>query len=124
MHILKGFLYVRNAFQTTNVTIYEIFCVIPPTYYMDWFEKYHHSIYLNIDDNKFYLQCMNGAQNKKISERQRNILLDTEVIMIKYKKIKMYHVIYIKVFFDKNVSYISVSTNKILNVTKNKTAFT
>ena len=67
---------------------------------------------------------MNGAQNKKISERQRNILLDTEVIMIKYKKIKMYHVIYIKVFFDKNVSYISVSTNKILNVTKNKTAFT
>ena len=45
------------------------------------------------------------------------------VIIIKYKKITIYHAIYIKVFSDGTFSYISVSTDDVLNNTNNKTAF-
>ena len=41
MHILTArVLDVSNAFQNKNVPTYEIVCVIPPPYYIDWFEIY------------------------------------------------------------------------------------
>ena len=43
---------------------------------------------------------------------------------MKYKKITIDHDIYIKVFSDETVSYITVSTDDILNTTNNETAFT
>ena len=43
--------------------------------------------------------------------------------MIKYKKITIDNVIYIKVFTDGTVSYITVSTDGVLNITNNETAF-
>ena len=44
--------------------------------------------------------------------------------MRKYKKITIYHAIYIKVFSDGTVSYLTVSTDDVLNTTNNETAFT
>ena len=43
--------------------------------------------------------------------------------MIKYKKITIDNVIYIKVFTDGTVSYIKVSTDDVLSITNNETAF-
>ena len=46
------------------------------------------------------------------------------VTIIKYKKITIYHSIYIKVFSDGTVSYPTVSATYVLNITNNYTAFT
>ena len=63
MHRLTAMiLYVSNAFQNTNVTINERVCVIPPPYYLDWFERSYPNIPLNQDYGLFYLQYMNGIQ--------------------------------------------------------------
>ena len=35
-----------NAFKNTNVPIHEIVCVIPPPYYLDWFERYYPNVRL------------------------------------------------------------------------------
>ena len=43
--------------------------------------------------------------------------------MIKYKKITIDHNIYIKVFNDGTVSYLTVSTDDVLNTNNNETAF-
>ena len=45
------------------------------------------------------------------------------VTIIKYKKSKIDHDIYIKVFTDGTVSYLTVSTDDVLNTTNNKTEF-
>ena len=45
---------VSNAFQSTNVPIYEIFCVSPPPYYIDCFERSYPNFPLNIDDGPFF----------------------------------------------------------------------
>ena len=39
---------------------------------------------------------------------------------MKYTKIKIDHAIYIKVFSDGTVSYLTVSTDDVLNITNNK----
>ena len=57
------------------------------------------------------------------SGRQCNRLLDAVLTMIKYKKSTIYHAIYIKVFTDGTVSYLTVSTDDVLNTTNNETAF-
>ena len=44
--------------------------------------------------------------------------------MIKYNKGTNYHAIYIRVFYDGTVSYLTVSTDDIINITNNETAFT
>ena len=36
-----------NAFHNKNVSIHERFCVNPPTYYIDWFERSYPNITLN-----------------------------------------------------------------------------
>ena len=46
------------------------------------------------------------------------------VIVIKYKKSTIYHAIYIKVFSDLIVSYLTVSTDDVLNTTNNEIEFT
>ena len=47
----------------------------------------------------------------------KNRLLDAMVTIIKYKKSTIDHSIYIKVFNDGTVSYLTVSTDDILNTT-------
>ena len=61
MHILTAsILDLSNAFQNKNDPIYEIICVIPPPYYLYWFEISYTNNSLNQYDGTFYLQCMNG----------------------------------------------------------------
>ena len=45
-------------------------------------------------------------------------------IFFKYKKIKIDHAIYIKVFTDETVSHLTVSTDGVLNNTNNEIVFT
>ena len=66
---------------------------------------------------------MNGIQGTKPSERQWNRLLDAVVTILKYKKSTIDHAIYIKVFDDGTVSYLTVSTDDVLNTTNNENAF-
>ena len=63
MHMFTArILDVRNAFQNMNVPIHEIVCVNPPSYYLDWFEKFYPIITLNLHDRPFGIQCMNDIQ--------------------------------------------------------------
>ena len=66
---------------------------------------------------------MNGTQGTNPDGRQLNRLLDAVVTIIKYKKSTIDNTIYIKVFTDGTVSYITVSTDNDLNATNNKNAF-
>ena len=66
---------------------------------------------------------MNGIQRKKLSGRQWNILLDVVVTLLKYKKITIDNAIYIKLFSDWTVSYLTVSDDNVLNTTTNETSF-
>ena len=59
----------------------------------------------------------------KSAGRQCNRLLDAVVTILKYKKSTIDHAIYIKVFNDVTVSYITVSTDDVLDTTNNETAF-
>ena len=52
---------------------------------------------------------------------QWNRLLDAVVTILKYNKNKIDHAIYIKLFSDKTVSYLTVSTDHVLNATNNET---
>ena len=94
MHILNArVLYVSNVFQNINVTIHEIFCVSPPPYYLDWFERSYPNVPLNRYDGTFCLQCMNIIQGTKIAGRQWNIILDAVVTILKYNKGTIDHAI-------------------------------
>ena len=110
-----------NAFQNANVTINERFCVSPSPYYLDWFEKYYPNVPLNLYEGPFCLQCMNGIQGTKPEGWTFNQILDAVVTNIKYKKITIYHAIYIKLFYGGTVSYLTDSTDDILNTTNNET---
>ena len=110
---------VSNAFQNKYVPIHERVCVNPPPYYLDWFEKYYPNVPRNRDDSPFCLQWMNGIQGKKPSVQQWNRLLDAALTILKYKRRKIDHAIYIKVFSDGPVSYLPVSTDDVLNTTNN-----
>ena len=66
---------------------------------------------------------MNGIHGTNPSVRQWNRILDAVVTIFKYKKSKFYHSIYIKVFTNVTVSYLTVSTDDVLNNTNNKNAF-
>ena len=63
--IISRILDVSNAFQNKNIPIHERVCVIPPPYYIYWFEIYYTNITLNIDDGPFCLQRMNEIQGRK-----------------------------------------------------------
>ena len=66
---------------------------------------------------------MNGIQGINAAGRQWNRLLDAVVTILKYKKSTIYLAIYIKVFADGTVSYLTVSTDDVLNTTNNDNAF-
>ena len=66
---------------------------------------------------------MNVIKITKPDGIQRNRLLDAVVKIIKYNKITIDHAIYIKVFTDGTVSYLTVCTDDFLNTTNNETAF-
>ena len=62
-------------------------------------------------------------KEKNPAGRQWNRLLDSVVTILKYKKITIDHAIYIKVFADGTVSYLTVSTDDVLNTTNNENSF-
>ena len=66
---------------------------------------------------------MNIIQETKPARRQWNRLLDAVVKILKYKKGKIDHIIYIKVFYDVIVYYIMVANGDFLNNTNNETVF-
>ena len=66
---------------------------------------------------------MNGIQGTKPAVRQWNRLLGVVVTILKYKKSTIDHAIYIKFFDDGTVSYLTVSTDDVLNTTSNKNTF-
>ena len=124
MHRLTArILDVSNAFQNKNVPIHERVCVSPPPYYLDWFEISYPNVPINLYYGPFFVQCINGIQGIKPDGRQWNRLLDAVVTIIKYKRITIYHDIYIKVFNGDTVSYITVSTDDVINTTNNESAF-
>ena len=94
-----------------------------PPYYLDWFERSYPNVPLDRDDGPFCLQCMNGIQGTKPAGRQRNRLLDAVVKIIEYKNSTIDHAIYIKVFDDGTVSYLTVSTDDVFKTTNNKNVF-
>ena len=67
---------------------------------------------------------MNIIQITKPEGQQWKRLLGTVVTVLKYKKISIYHGIYIKVFSDRNFPYITVSTDDVINTANNETSFT
>ena len=100
MHRLNArILDVSNSFQNTNFTIHERVCVIPPPYYLEWFERSYPNVPLNQDDGQFFLLCMNGFQGTKPAGRQWNRVLDEVATILKYKKRIIDHAIYINFFF-------------------------
>ena len=111
---------VSNSFQNKNVPIHERVCVSPPPYYLNWFERSYPNIPLNLDDGPFCLQRMNGIQGTKPAGRQWNRLLDAVVTILKYKKSTIDHAITINFFSDGTVSYLTVSTDDVLNTTNNE----
>ena len=66
---------------------------------------------------------MNGIQGGNPAGRQWNRLLDAVVTILKYKMITTDRDIYIKVYNDGTVSYLTVSTDDVLNTTNNEVAF-
>ena len=67
---------------------------------------------------------MNGIKGGgETARRKCNQLLDAVVKILKYNKSTFYHDIYIKVFFDETVLYLTVSNDDVLNTTNNETEF-
>ena len=98
--------------------------VSPSPYYIYWFESSYLNVLLNRDRGPPFLQCMNGIQGTKTFGRQCKIILNAVVTIIKYKKSPIDSSIYIKVFFDVIMSYLTVSTDDVLNTTNNEIKFT
>ena len=61
---------------------------------------------------------------EKLAGSQWNRLIDAVVTIFKYKKITIYHDIYIKIFYDATVSYLKVSTHDVLNSNNSNKKFT
>ena len=66
---------------------------------------------------------MNGIHGTKPGGRQWNQLLDAVVTINKYKKSTIDHAIYIKFFSDGTVSYLTFSTDDVINANNNETSF-
>ena len=66
---------------------------------------------------------MNVIQGTNPNGRQWNILLDLVVTILKYKKSIIDNAIYIKFFADGTLSYLTVSTDDVLNTTNNENLF-
>ena len=66
---------------------------------------------------------MNRIKGRGASGWQWNWLLDALVTIIKYNKITIDHAVYIKVFSDVTVYYLSVSADDVINTNNNETVF-
>ena len=66
---------------------------------------------------------MNWIQETKQARLQWNQLLDAVVAILKPKKITICYAMYIKVFSDGIVSYLTVFIDDVLNTTNNQTVF-
>ena len=66
---------------------------------------------------------MNEIQVTKPAGIKWNRLLDLVVTIIEYKNGTIDHAIYIKFSGDGTVSYLTVSTDDVLNTTNNETSF-
>ena len=66
---------------------------------------------------------MNRTQGTKPTGRHCNRILNAVVKIFKYKKSTIGYAVYIKVLSDVTVSYITVSTNDVLNNTNNEKIF-
>ena len=93
---------------------------------------YHHIIQTGLKDitsniplnqyyDPFFLQYMNGIQVTKPSGTQCNRLLDAVVTILKYRKRKIVRDIYINVFSDGKVSYLTVSNDYFITTNNNET---
>ena len=67
---------------------------------------------------------MNETQGTKPDVRQWNRFLDEVVTILKYKKSKIDHDIYIKLFSDETVAHLTIYTDNVLNTNNNDTTFT
>ena len=114
---------VSNAFHNKNLPIHERVYFSPPHYYLDWLERSYTNVSLNFENGPFCIQCMDGIQATKPSGIKYNTLLDAVVTIITYKKITIDQDIYIKVFTDGIVSYLTVFTDDVFNTTTNETSF-
>ena len=63
---------------------------------------------------------MNEIQGTKPAGQKWNRLLDAVFTILKYKKNTIDHDIYIKVFTYDIVSYLTVSTDDVINTTNNE----
>ena len=66
---------------------------------------------------------MNRIQGTKPAGRKWNRRFGAVVTTLKYKKRIFDHAIYIEIFSDGTISYLTVSTDDVLNTTNNETAF-
>ena len=64
---------------------------------------------------------MNGIQGTKSAGRKWNGLFDAVITILKYKKITIYHTIYINILSDGTLSYLGVSAGDVLVTTNNDT---
>ena len=103
-----------------KINMNERVCVSPPPYYVDWVEISYQNFTLNWYGFPFFIQFMNGIQGTKISGQQWNWLLNTMVTTIKYKISTIDHEIYIKLFSDRTVYYLTFFTGDVLNTTNNE----
>ena len=62
-------------------------------------------------------------QGTKPARQQWNQILDSVVTILKYKKITIYHVIYIKEFYGGILYDLTVSNDDVINTTTNQTVF-
>ena len=108
-------------FREKNIPTHEIVCVIPPPCYLNWFERYYPIVPLNQYYVPFCLQCISEIQGTKPAARQCNRLLYTVVTNINYKKSTIDHDIYIELFTDGILSYLTVSTDNVLNISNDET---
>ena len=63
---------------------------------------------------------MNGIEGGKLSGRKLIYILDPVVTINKYNKTTIYHTIYIKILYKRNMYYITVSTDDELYATNNE----
>ena len=110
---------ISNAFQNANFPIHERVSVSPPPYYLEFFERSYPNVTFNQDDGTFCLRCMNVIQGIKPAVRKWNLLLGALVTILKYKISTIDHTIYTKVFSGVTVSYLTFSTDDVLNDTNN-----
>ena len=120
IYSLPGFWISVMHSRIKNIPIHEIFCAIPPPYYLYWIE----SSYPNVNLNQYYgplcLQCMYEIQGTKSDIWQCNTLLDAVVTILKYKENVTYYSIYINCVSDGTVYYLTVSTDDIVDTTNNQ----